>query len=98
MLMVYTAPKSSFLELWPLRIAGLLSIAYGAHLVHTSMASLGIIGTYMGDHFGMIMKEKITSYPFDLYEHPMYVGASFAFFGFALAYDIFRSNIVQCSL
>lgn len=56
----------------------------GLTLVLTSFWKLGITGTYLGDYFGILMKERVTSFPFNLMEHPMYNGATMLFFSFAL--------------
>lgn len=62
--------------------AGMLVV--GSVLVVTSMCKLGVMGTYLGDYFGILMKAKVQSFPFSLYNHPMYDGATMCFLGKAI--------------
>ena len=64
----------------------LLCMVSGAILVASSMYKLGMLGTYLGDHFGILMSAKVTSFPFDVAEHPMYYGSTLLFFGQSLRY------------
>ena len=64
--------------------AGLASIALGATLVYSSMTSLGFHGTYLGDYFGILFKEKLTGFPFNYWKHPMYTGSTLCFLGVSL--------------
>lgn len=48
------------------------------------MYALGIVGTYLGDYCGILMKERVTCFPFNVLEDPMYVGSFMAFLGIAL--------------
>ena len=50
----------------------------------TSIYALGITGTYLGDYFGILMKERVTGFPFNVLNDPMYVGSTMAFVGGAL--------------
>lgn len=63
---------------------GTLLLAYGSILVFTSMYRLGITGTYLGDYFGIFMESRVTAFPYNIYDNPMYVGSTFCFFGHAL--------------
>ena len=63
-----------------------LCLAAGSVLVLSSMYKLGITGTYLGDHFGILMDNRITSFPFNVVEHPMYYGSTLCFFSMALRY------------
>lgn len=56
----------------------------GQVFVVTSMYALGIVGTYLGDYCGILMKERVTCFPFNVLEDPMYVGSAMAFLGIAL--------------
>lgn len=56
----------------------------GQVFVVTSMYALGIVGTYLGDYCGILMKERVTCFPFNVLEDPMYVGSFMAFLGIAL--------------
>ena len=39
---------------------------------------------FPGDHFGIYLDAKVTSFPFNVLEHPMYTGATLNFLGSAL--------------
>lgn len=57
----------------------------GNVLVLSSMWRLGVLGTYLGDHFGILMKGgPVRGFPFSAVEHPMYRGATMVFMGYAL--------------
>lgn len=56
----------------------------GSILVLSSMYKLGVVGTYLGDHFGILMDSRITSFPFNVVEHPMYYGSTLCFLSIAL--------------
>nr|XP_054750930.1 phosphatidylethanolamine N-methyltransferase-like [Lytechinus pictus] len=61
---------------------GLLAI--GIILVISSFFALGFYGTYLGDYFGILMEEKVTSFPFNIVSDPMYVGSVLEHLGIAL--------------
>lgn len=48
------------------------------------MYALGVTGTYLGDYFGILMDERVTGFPFNVCENPMYVGSSLNFLATAL--------------
>ena len=56
----------------------------GSFFVIFSMHSLGIHGTYHGDHFGIFKTERVTGFPFNVCEHPMYYGSTMLFLGTAI--------------
>ncbi|PWW77020.1 phospholipid methyltransferase [Tuber magnatum] len=56
----------------------------GNVLVLTSMWALGFTGTYLGDYFGILMDHRVTSFPFNVTDAPMYYGSTLAFLGSAL--------------
>ncbi|KAL8673222.1 MAG: hypothetical protein Q9168_002334 [Polycauliona sp. 1 TL-2023] len=58
----------------------------GNILVLTSTWALGITGTYLGDYFGILMDEPVTSFPFNVTGAPMYYGSTMSFLGTALLY------------
>jgi len=76
-------PQSMLIGQWTARVIGPCLIATGNVLVLSSMYQLGITGTYLGDYFGILMEGPVTSFPFNVTEHPMYEGASMIFFGYA---------------
>lgn len=48
------------------------------------MWALGVTGTYLGDYFGILMKDKVTSFPFNVTDAPMYYGSTMSFLGVAV--------------
>jgi methylene-fatty-acyl-phospholipid synthase len=50
------------------------------------MYALGVTGTYLGDYFGILMKERVTSFPFNVLDNPMYVGSTMVFVATSLWY------------
>ena len=61
-------------------------LATGNLLVLSSMWALGITGTYLGDYFGILMDEPVTSFPFNVTGAPMYYGSTLSFLGTAILY------------
>ncbi|KAJ8088099.1 Phosphatidyl-N-methylethanolamine N-methyltransferase [Marasmius tenuissimus] len=59
----------------------------GNFLVFTSFSALGFYGTYLGDYFGILQKERVTQFPFNVLNDPMYVGSTMCFIGAALWYE-----------
>ena len=57
---------------------------FGNVLVVSSMWALGVTGTYLGDYFGILMKSRVTGFPFNFTNHPMYYGSTMVFFSTAL--------------
>lgn len=58
----------------------------GNVLVLTSMYALGVTGTYLGDYFGILMNERVTGFPFNVSNNPMYHGSTLCFLASALWY------------
>lgn len=56
----------------------------GNVLVLSSMWALGVTGTYLGDYFGILMDDIVTSFPFNVCNNPMYYGSTLSFLGTAL--------------
>jgi methylene-fatty-acyl-phospholipid synthase len=67
-----------------LRALGYVLAGTGWVFVISSMWRLGIVGTYLGDYFGILFDRKITDFPFSVVDHPMYQGATMAFLGTAV--------------
>lgn len=61
-------------------------IGLGQLFVITSIYALGVTGTYLGDYFGILMSSRVTGFPFNVLNDPMYVGSTLAFIGGALLY------------
>ncbi|KAF2076366.1 hypothetical protein CYY_002323 [Polysphondylium violaceum] len=57
----------------------------GGILVLSAYLRLGITGTYLGDYFGILMKERITGFPFNVMNNPMYNGSVMLFLAHSLA-------------
>ncbi|KAH3870103.1 phosphatidylethanolamine N-methyltransferase-like isoform X1 [Dreissena polymorpha] len=64
--------------------SGYSCMAVGAVFVLISYYRLGFFGTFLGDYFGILMDEKVTSFPFSVLENPMYWGSFLNFVGGAL--------------
>jgi len=62
----------------------LVLVMAGMVFVLSSFYRLGITGTFLGDYFGILMKEKVTGFPFIVLENPMYMGSTLAFLGRSL--------------
>jgi len=69
-----------------IRVAASILCAAGSVFVFTSFLQLGITGTYLGDYFRILKNERVTAFPFNVLEHPMYNGSSMIFFGYSLFY------------
>ncbi|KAI5449871.1 Phosphatidyl-N-methylethanolamine N-methyltransferase [Naganishia albida] len=79
-------PVSPALAAPLVRYAGAALFVVGQVLVITSIWALGITGTYLGDYFGILMSHRVTSFPFNILENPMYNGSTLCFLGTALWY------------
>ncbi|XP_031151223.1 phosphatidylethanolamine N-methyltransferase isoform X2 [Sander lucioperca] len=64
--------------------AGVALMVLGTVLVVGSFLALGFIGTFLGDYFGILMDEKVTGFPFNIIENPMYWGSTANYLGLAL--------------
>lgn len=40
--------------------------------------------SFPGDYFGILMEAKVTSFPFNVIDNPMYWGSTFIYFGWSL--------------
>ena len=72
--------------IYSLEILGGVLFVIGNVLVTTSMYRLGVTGTYLGDYFGILMKERVTGFPFNVTGSPMYDGSTLVFLGTACWY------------
>ncbi|XP_052787153.1 phosphatidylethanolamine N-methyltransferase-like [Mya arenaria] len=64
--------------------SGYFCMLVGTTLVVTSYYRLGFYGTFLGDYFGILMEEKVNSFPFSIIDNPMYWGSFLNFLGGAL--------------
>ncbi|XP_075035300.1 phosphatidylethanolamine N-methyltransferase [Mixophyes fleayi] len=79
-----SAPHSWFLKRPEFYYLGVALVGSGAVLVISSFLALGFVGTYLGDYFGILMEEKVTGFPFNIMENPMYWGSTLNYLGLAL--------------
>ncbi|RKP15383.1 phospholipid methyltransferase-domain-containing protein [Piptocephalis cylindrospora] len=78
-----THPELDYVEVKV--VAGILFLV-GNTLVLSSMWALGLTGTYLGDYFGILMDAKVTGFPFNITDNPMYQGSTMSFLAAALWY------------
>ncbi|EGW31767.1 second and third steps of methylation pathway for phosphatidylcholine biosynthesis [Spathaspora passalidarum NRRL Y-27907] len=69
-----------------IKALAVFTFGFGNVLVLTSMYALGVTGTYLGDYFGILMDERVTGFPFNINDNPMYNGSTLCFLGTALWY------------
>ncbi|KAG7665744.1 OPI3 [[Candida] subhashii] len=69
-----------------IKALAVFTFGFGNVLVVSSMWALGVTGTYLGDYFGILMDERVTGFPFNINDNPMYNGSSLCFLGTALWY------------
>lgn len=67
-----------------MQIIGTLCMIVGLTLAISSMFRLGVTGTYLGDYFGMLKSSRVTAFPYNVVNNPMYVGSTIAFLGLAV--------------
>lgn len=79
-------PTSPLFLTPPITALAYTLILSGNVLVLSSMYALGLTGTYLGDYFGILMDEVVTSFPFNITDAPMYYGSTLSFIGSALLY------------
>lgn len=77
-------PRWDALERTELYYTGVSLMVVGTVLVVSSFLALGFTGTFLGDYFGILMEEKVTGFPFNLIENPMYWGSTANYLGLAL--------------
>ncbi|KAK7202455.1 methylene-fatty-acyl-phospholipid synthase [Myxozyma melibiosi] len=79
-------PYCARLDIPPTKMLAVLLFVYGNVLVLSSMWALGVTGTYLGDYFGILMDDRVTGFPFNITNNPMYYGSFLSFVGTALWY------------
>jgi phosphatidylethanolamine N-methyltransferase len=57
---------------------------FGGILVLMAYYRLGIHGIYYADYFGLLMKEKVTVFPYNLVNNPLYIGSTSIFLGLSV--------------
>jgi len=64
---------------------GICCLAVGTTMVLASYWMLGFYGTFLGDHFGILMEGgPVTSFPFNITDNPMYWGGALNYLGITL--------------
>eukprot|EP00013_Stygamoeba_regulata_P027269 CAMPEP_0177663492 /NCGR_PEP_ID=MMETSP0447-20121125/19944_1 /TAXON_ID=0 /ORGANISM="Stygamoeba regulata, Strain BSH-02190019" /LENGTH=288 /DNA_ID=CAMNT_0019169311 /DNA_START=201 /DNA_END=1067 /DNA_ORIENTATION=- len=71
-------------QLLALRCIAFPLYVFGVVFVISSSWALGIVGTYNGDYFGILMEKRLTQFPFNVLNNPMYVGSTLIFLAHAL--------------
>lgn len=74
-------PKLELLESAEAFYSGLALLGIGYLFVFSSFYALGFTGTIFGDHFGILKKEKVTGFPFNIMDNPMYWGSTANYLG-----------------
>ncbi|XP_058851976.1 phosphatidylethanolamine N-methyltransferase isoform X2 [Acipenser ruthenus] len=74
-------PKLELLESAEAFYSGLALLGIGYLFVFSSFYALGFTGTIFGDHFGILKKEKVTGFPFNIMDNPMYWGSTAVYLG-----------------
>ncbi|KAG0303638.1 Phosphatidyl-N-methylethanolamine N-methyltransferase [Dissophora globulifera] len=77
-------PKAECMSMLPIQAFGVLAFIVGNVFVLSSMWVLGVTGTYLGDYCGILMDERVTSFPFNVNDNPMYNGTVMVFLGTAI--------------
>ncbi|GAA5876457.1 hypothetical protein JCM1840_005544 [Sporobolomyces johnsonii] len=80
-------PTHPLLHYTEFKLLAAVLFAVGGVLVVSSMWALGVTGTYLGDYFGILMDEKVESFPFNVTSNPMYYGSTLSFLATALWYE-----------
>lgn len=63
---------------------GLLLLGGGTLLVLSSFFALGFTGTFLGDYFGILKEARVTTFPFNIVDNPMYWGSTANYLGWAV--------------
>ncbi|KAF8927895.1 phospholipid methyltransferase [Dissophora ornata] len=77
-------PQVECMNTLPIQTLAWILFIVGNAFVLSSMWVLGVTGTYLGDYFGILMDERVTSFPFNVNDNPMYNGTVMIFLGTAL--------------
>ncbi|XP_062859399.1 phosphatidylethanolamine N-methyltransferase [Trichomycterus rosablanca] len=77
-------PKLELMDHVQVYYVGVALLALGSVFVVTSFLALGFTGTFLGDYFGILMDHKVTGFPFNVTDNPMYWGSTANYLGLAL--------------
>jgi methylene-fatty-acyl-phospholipid synthase len=71
-------------DAWALDLFAYALLGVGSVLLAGAYYRLGIVNTYLGDYFGILMSERVTGFPFNVMEDPMYNGSTLIYAADAL--------------
>ncbi|XP_072528057.1 phosphatidylethanolamine N-methyltransferase isoform X2 [Salminus brasiliensis] len=77
-------PRLELMDQVQVFYAGAALLAVGSLFVISSFLALGFTGTFLGDYFGLLMEQRVTGFPFNVLENPMYWGSTANYLGLAL--------------
>ncbi|MBZ3882226.1 Phosphatidylethanolamine N-methyltransferase [Sciurus carolinensis] len=63
---------------------GLMLLGVGTLFVLSSFFALGFTGTFLGDYFGILKEARVTTFPFNIMDNPMYWGSTANYLGWAI--------------
>ncbi|KAF3813655.1 hypothetical protein GH733_018808 [Mirounga leonina] len=63
---------------------GLVLLGVGSTFVLSSFFALGFTGTFLGDYFGILKEARVTTFPFNVLDNPMYWGSTANYLGWAV--------------
>lgn len=70
----------------------------GQLFVLSSFYRLGVTGTFLGDYCGIFMSERVTGFPFNVVENPMYVGSTMSFLAYSLWYSSWAGLLIAATV
>jgi len=73
----------SYLDGLMFDVIGYIFIIVGQTLTISSAWSLGFFATFMGDYFGILLDKRVTGFPFNILDDPMYTGSFLTYLGLA---------------
>nr|XP_042140053.1 phosphatidylethanolamine N-methyltransferase isoform X2 [Peromyscus maniculatus bairdii]XP_042140054.1 phosphatidylethanolamine N-methyltransferase isoform X2 [Peromyscus maniculatus bairdii] len=77
-------PKMEGLDNHATYFLGLVLLGGGIVFVLSSFFALGFTGTFLGDYFGILKEARVTTFPFNVLDNPMYWGSTANYLGWAL--------------
>ncbi|XP_046532413.1 phosphatidylethanolamine N-methyltransferase isoform X4 [Equus quagga] len=77
-------PKMESLDNPVAYCVGLALLGVGTVFVLSSFFALGFTGTFLGDYFGILKEARVTTFPFNLLDNPMYWGSTANYLGWAI--------------
>ncbi|XP_036597582.1 phosphatidylethanolamine N-methyltransferase isoform X1 [Trichosurus vulpecula] len=77
-------PKMEGLDCIGAYYVGLVILGVGIIFVLSSFYALGFVGTYLGDYFGILKEARVTSFPFNVLDNPMYWGSTANYLGWSI--------------